>query len=218
MFKNHQLLVSCLTLALFMAGFSNAHAAIVIDTFDGPDQQAPPDNEIDAPSAIGGKRLLSSGLESTGIVSNGLWLSIEGDSPGGVVSVTYRGDGTLGGIDLTEGGLNTAFEIVIAARTAFQGETLALTVDDSGSGNSSFSVNWVDLPLSGSYLIPFSSLAGDADLTSVDIITVFNTMPTIQDDSILMAIGQIRVVPVPAAVWLFGSALGLLGWVRRRAT
>lgn len=25
------------------------------------------------------------------------------------------------------------------------------------------------------------------------------------------------VVPVPAAVWLFGSALGLLGWMRRRA-
>ncbi|MGI9331159.1 MAG: hypothetical protein ACR2QB_10645, partial [Gammaproteobacteria bacterium] len=24
------------------------------------------------------------------------------------------------------------------------------------------------------------------------------------------------VVPVPAAVWLFGSALGLLGWVRGR--
>ena len=23
-------------------------------------------------------------------------------------------------------------------------------------------------------------------------------------------------VPVPAAVWLFGSALGLLGWLRRR--
>jgi hypothetical protein len=26
------------------------------------------------------------------------------------------------------------------------------------------------------------------------------------------------VVPVPAAVWLFGSALGLLGWIRRRAS
>jgi hypothetical protein len=28
---------------------------------------------------------------------------------------------------------------------------------------------------------------------------------------------QSAIVPVPAAVWLFGSALGLLGWVRRRA-
>jgi hypothetical protein len=27
----------------------------------------------------------------------------------------------------------------------------------------------------------------------------------------------LQYVPVPAAVWLFGSALGLLGWVRRRA-
>ncbi len=27
---------------------------------------------------------------------------------------------------------------------------------------------------------------------------------------------EVNVVPVPAAVWLFGSALGLLGWARRR--
>jgi hypothetical protein len=27
----------------------------------------------------------------------------------------------------------------------------------------------------------------------------------------------LQYVPVPAAVWLFGSALGLLGWIRRRA-
>jgi hypothetical protein len=26
---------------------------------------------------------------------------------------------------------------------------------------------------------------------------------------------QVSIVPVPAAVWLFGSALGLLGWMRR---
>jgi hypothetical protein len=32
------------------------------------------------------------------------------------------------------------------------------------------------------------------------------------------AIGAIpTIIPVPAAVWLFGSALGLLGWIRRKA-
>ena len=29
--------------------------------------------------------------------------------------------------------------------------------------------------------------------------------------------GDVGVVPVPAAVWLFGSALGLLGWLKRKA-
>jgi len=32
------------------------------------------------------------------------------------------------------------------------------------------------------------------------------------------AIGTTQVVPIPEAVWLFGSGLGLLGWMRRKAT
>jgi hypothetical protein len=27
---------------------------------------------------------------------------------------------------------------------------------------------------------------------------------------------SIQVVPIPATTWLFGSALGLMGWMRRR--
>jgi hypothetical protein len=30
--------------------------------------------------------------------------------------------------------------------------------------------------------------------------------------------GRVSAVPIPAAVWLFGSGLGLLGWFRRRQT
>ena len=28
---------------------------------------------------------------------------------------------------------------------------------------------------------------------------------------------DVQVVPIPAAAWLFGGALGLLGWMRRKA-
>lgn len=41
---------------------------------------------------------------------------------------------------------------------------------------------------------------GDADLDGTDIIEY----------------ARFSVVPVPAAVWLFGSALAILGWIRRR--
>jgi hypothetical protein len=37
-------------------------------------------------------------------------------------------------------------------------------------------------------------------------------------DSFTVVGGAITAVPIPAAIWLFGSALGALGWVRRRKT
>ncbi len=55
------------------------------------------------------------------------------------------------------------------------------------------------------------------DLTSIDIefaVSSFNPfgLSPVLDNITLQA------VPVPAAVWLFGSGLGLLGWFRRRHT
>lgn len=47
------------------------------------------------------------------------------------------------------------------------------------------------------------------------LLTVKNLSGTVPYDSVAM---EVQVVPVPAAVWLFGSALGLVGVMRRRAT
>jgi hypothetical protein len=38
------------------------------------------------------------------------------------------------------------------------------------------------------------------------------------DDFTFLPAGSLGAVPLPAAVWLFGSPLGVLGWMRRRPT
>lgn len=55
----------------------------------------------------------------------------------------------------------------------------------------------------------FSALLNALELVAGDV--------TGADAGLAVVYASAEVVPVPAAVWLFGSALGLLGWVRRRA-
>ncbi|MDJ0926399.1 MAG: VPLPA-CTERM sorting domain-containing protein [Gammaproteobacteria bacterium] len=53
-----------------------------------------------------------------------------------------------------------------------------------------------------------------ADIQSV-YITVAGDLPIAGHDR--TAEYRVQIVPVPAAAWMFGSALGLLAWVRRRS-
>jgi hypothetical protein len=89
--------------------------------------------------------------------------------------------------------------------------TLALLADftgvasdiTAGSGSGTF----FDAPIPGFT----GTIVGGVG--SVYALKVYNPFIPLGLDSTF----NIQVVPVPGAVWLFGSALGLLGWARRRS-
>ncbi len=220
MFRNHTAVGLCFALALFMAGLSGAQAAtVVIDPFDDGAQLATGlGSTVDTATGIGGKRFMRAlGETSGGVIPGGLgsqFGGLSGDVPG-TVSTVWNGGGTLGGVDLTDGGANSAFKIDIVSFEVGGGGDgkLNLFITDSDNLGRQFEADFTDLSV-GSNLIAFADLTGQGDLASVDKIELkyeFATRNAIVIDSIS------TVVPVPAAVWLFGSALGLLGWMKRRA-
>ncbi len=72
-------------------------------------------------------------------------------------------------------------------------------------------------PIAGTLIGPTCDLVSVVETPGVSLVI------TEQSEFIAIAgtpsgyVYTFTVVPVPAAVWLFGSALGLLGWIRRRS-
>lgn len=65
----------------------------------------------------------------------------------------------------------------------------------------------------------FSDLATDIDFSIQNTLQAFATSPNYAfvQKKLSLTVTAVSTIPVPAAVWLFGSSLGLLGWLRRRA-
>lgn len=82
--------------------------------------------------------------------------------------------------------------------TDYQLSVTAL-LDGGGSQNEIFDVNgYLDFDL------------GWENVTSL-------TFTNLQNEVSIITYVEVNAVPVPAAVWLFASGLGLLGWMRKRA-
>ncbi|MDJ0928675.1 MAG: hypothetical protein QNJ73_13645 [Gammaproteobacteria bacterium] len=142
-------------------------------------------------NALASANLLKHGFVGQGVVA-----------PDSAITVSFwaRGTGEIGGVAFAElfseiaGGGVSASEILGGAPLQAQGLSADWTqftfMTTTGSD------------VSGGVTVQFNAATGGADGSFSELF--------IDNLSI-----DVTPIPVPAAVWLFGSALGLLGWVRR---
>jgi hypothetical protein len=122
--------------------------------------------------------------------------SLFGESAGSILVTASAGLFSFDSIDLA--GNNGDYTYTIVGKTGGLSGTTAFTLMNTLTGDGSF-----------------STIGGNASLIDTLLVSVTPTGTTFNIDNIGVTA---TVVPVPAAVWLFGSGLlGLAGIVRKRA-
>jgi hypothetical protein len=139
-----------------------------------------------------------------------------------VDSLLFDDGGTGSGTFTYDADTNTYanIDIVTTAGTEFDGAPYMAVIDSAPNDSDYLAV--MVYPLEGAHLLELSFAASLTNAGGVIAIEGVGESlcgqecmyPVLQLRDITS--GQISAVPVPAAVWLFGSALAGLGWMRRR--
>ena len=114
-------------------------------------------------------------------------------------------------------GSYSAINIVTTASQNWTGETY--TNQWSGSSDQYFTMTGITSTfniLRLEYIAPLTASGGVINLQLGE--PQFGSLESDSIDFRYISAGTVSAVPVPAAVWLFGSALAGLGWMRRKQT
>jgi len=206
------------TYLLLILGTKVANAAILLFTFSGPVAYSP--ENWTGPGPAPESFELSFTVDSLSFTSSSITY-IDGDPTGAIQSYRFYGVEVL----------SVSF---IANESEVWNQPAGLTLEfgcDSSDPGSGWGfcylggTNPLDQSLGSSYddIVPPGSQLGDDPLAA--ILLAQTPLSSSGDPLVYGEWGGVRgsgplyisAIPIPAAAWLFASALGVMGWLRRRA-
>ncbi|WP_295879468.1 PEP-CTERM sorting domain-containing protein [uncultured Thiohalocapsa sp.] len=165
------------------------------------------DTELTIPNSGNGADEISATVSA----STGYFQVSNSSSAAGTATLTWDGGGTLGGLDLTNGGLATGFFLGIPEPIDNE-----LDITFTVNGSSTESVSFPNGSEGDDFFIPFASFSDPAVFTTVDVIQMSVTGPNAYDATIDLVETRPRPVPVPGTLALLGLGLAGLGLRRRK--